>query len=329
MESPAVAVPDFSVVITCLNEERSIDEFARRLLGTIRALPQSFDVVFVDDGSEDGTYERILGIFQREPLVSAALRLFRNSGQAAAITAGLSVARGRNFVLLDSDLQLEPEELPLLLAKFAEGHDVVSGYRVNRRDSLRRRFYSKIANGIMRRASGAALRDFGCTFKVFDGRLVRAFELGPHHVFHLVELLSQAGRWADVPVTHHERRFGRSGWTLRRLLDLNTDNLIALTKRPFQYVAVLAGLGGLLLAARVLLDILHPVRILPQVSAGLLLNAILVSMLVGASIQALIGELVIRSFASLRGTPAYVVKEAVFRHRASGEGHAQGMVTQP
>jgi glycosyltransferase involved in cell wall biosynthesis len=313
MSSSAARIPDYTVVIACFNEEQSIEEFFSRLLKTIRGIDAAFEVVFVDDGSRDGTFARLLDLFEREDVVTAVLQLFSNSGQAAAITAGMNAARGRNFVLIDSDLQLDPEELPALITSFREGNDIVSGYRANRRDNIQRRLYSWIANAIIRRSSRASLRDFGCTFKIFDGRLVRAFAFGPTNVFRLLDVVIRAGRSAEVPVSHHPRRYGRSGWTLGRLLDLNTENLLMLLNRPFQYVGLAAAAGGLLLIARVLLDTVYAVHVLKDVTGGLLLNAIIVTLLVTAAIQALIGELVIRSFLSLRATPAYVVKELVTR----------------
>lgn len=309
--------PRYSVVISCFREEESIDEFMTRLVAAAESSGRDIEIIAVNDGSGDGTFERLRALFARHPRIAAVVDLFRNSGQAAGITAGIEQARGEHFVFLDSDLQLDPEELPLLLAKFEEGYDVVSGYRENRRDPLQRRIYSRFANLIMRKSSGAAFRDFGCTFKVYHGRLVRAFGLGPQKLLNQIEIISAAGRVAELPVRHHPRRYGKSGWSLSRLIDLNTDHLIDLSRRPFQYLAASTGVLALLFLLRVLLDPLISRVILKDVSHGLLLNAITIALLLTLAVQALTGELVLRSFASLRRKPAYVVREVVRREDAA------------
>lgn len=309
----AVSQPDFTVVITCFNEELSIGEFSSRLFMTLADIDATFEVVFVDDGSRDGTLACLLEAFRTEPLVSAVVSLMSNAGQAAAITAGIGAARGRNFVFMDSDLQLDPEDLPRLIAEFRAGNDVVSGYRVGRKDAFRRRVYSKVANTILRKALGVPFRDFGCTFKVIDGRLVRAFNLGPRNLLRLIDITAASRRCSEIPVKHHERRFGHSGWTLFRLIDLQTDNVVVMMKRPFQYVAAAAAIAGALLLLRVALDAFYPIRVLDDVTNGLLLNAIIVSLLIVATIQALTGELVIRSHESLRSVPAYIIRELITR----------------
>lgn len=311
-------IPRYSVIISCFREEKSIEEFMTRLVATIEASGREIEIVAVNDGSDDGTFAKLRELLTRYRQIAAVIDLFRNSGQAAGLTAGLSETRGENFVLLDSDLQLDPEELPNLLAKFEEGYDVVSGYRRDRRDPLRRRIYSRVANMIVRKASGADFRDFGCTFKVYDGRLVRAFDLGPQRMLNQIELISAAQATAEVPVSHHPRRYGRSGWSISRLLDLNTEHILDLSRRPFQYVAVSTALLALLMILRVVLDPWISRVFLNDVSHGLLLNAIVIAMLVILAVQALAGELVLRSFVSLRRNPGYIVREIVRRKDVVG-----------
>jgi glycosyltransferase involved in cell wall biosynthesis len=311
-------IPRYSIIISCYREEQSIEEFMTRLVAAIEASGREIEIVAVNDGSDDGTFAKLSELLTRYRQVAAVIDLFRNSGQAAGLTAGLSEARGENFVLLDSDLQLDPEELPKLLAKFEEGYDIVSGYRLHRRDPLRRRIYSRVANSIMRKASGADFRDFGCTFKVYDGRLVRAFDLGRQRVLNQIDLVSAAQKTAEVPVSHHPRRYGRSGWSLSRLLDLNTDHMLDLSRRPFQYVAASTALLALFMILRVVLDPWISRVFLSEVSHGLLLNAIVIAMLVTLAVQALAGELVLRSFVSLRRNPGYIVREIVRREDVGG-----------
>ncbi len=228
-------------------------------------------------------------------------------------------ARGDAWVLLDSDLQLEPGELPLLVAAYDEGFDLVSGYRKNRKDSLWRIVPSKLANMIMRRASRSTLRDFGCTFKIFNADLLRAFNLGPTHVFSNVDAIAQAGRYTEVPVTHYPRKYGRSGWTFRKLWQYNMDNLVKLSRRPFQLLAGLCFLGGVLFLLRILLGFITPGGILSEVTPGLVLNTVFFFALMILAAIAMLGEFSIRSFLMLQQNPAYIVRERLCRNEANSE----------
>jgi undecaprenyl-phosphate 4-deoxy-4-formamido-L-arabinose transferase len=308
--------PEFSVLITCYFEERSIEEFHARLSQAMRALGRSYEIIFVNDGSTDRTFEKLGAIFDSDSSVSVILDMFRNAGQLAAITAALCESRGRAILLMDSDLQLAPEEIPLLVAEYDKGYDVVSGARVNRKDSWLRIIPSKLANIIMRRATRSEFRDFGCTFKIYNARLVRAFGYGPRLLFSNVETIANAGRRCEVPVTHFPRKYGKSGWTFRKLLTYNTDNLVSLSERPFQVLAALCLAAAVLFAARILLAYIFPFRFLSAVSNGLLLNAVVISLLVTIGVMCMIGEFAIRSFLMGRNLPHYIVREIRRRENA-------------
>src|SRR5580704_11782254 len=137
---------EFSILITCYFEENSIDEFYQRLSSTLESLNRSYEIIFVNDGGRDGTWEKLKAIFAKDPHVHAIVDLFKNSGQQAAQTAALNESRGRALVYIDSDLQLAPEELPTLVAQYDRGFDLVTGYRKNRKDSLFRIIPSTLAN---------------------------------------------------------------------------------------------------------------------------------------------------------------------------------------
>jgi len=308
--------PEFSAAITCYNEEHSIDEFHARLSKALSGLGRSYEIIFINDGSADRTFEKLRDIFDRDPNVSAIADLFRNSGQAAAITAAISESRGRVILLMDSDLQLEPEELPLLVREYDKGFDVVSGARRDRRDSWLRVVPSKLANIIMRKATQSEFSDFGCTFKLFNARLVRAFEYGPHRIFSNVDLIARAARRCEIPVTHHARRYGKSGWTFRKLFRYNMDNIVSLSERPFQILAILCLSFATLFGLRILMGTVLPIRILGSVTNGLLLNVILISLLITVGIMSMIGEFAIRSFVIGRNLPFYVIREV--QRRAPG-----------
>lgn len=305
--------PDLSVIITCHFEEQSIDEFHDRLDRVLGSLGRSYEIVFVNDGSTDGTLRKLHGIFQTNPRVHAVVDLFRNSGQQAAITAGMERARGKAMLLMDSDLQLAPEEIPMLVATYDKGYDIVSGYRANRRDSFFRRVPSSLANVIMRKASRSSFRDFGCTFKIYNATLVRACGLGSHHIMSNVELARMSERRAEVAVTHHPRKYGRSGFTFAKLWRYNADNLVILSQRPFQLLGALCLAVAALFTVRVVSGFFWPGRILGEVTNGLVLNAIVIGLLVTLAVLSVIGEFTIRTFMTSQRLPAYIVRDVLTR----------------
>lgn len=315
-ESPAT-LPSLSVVISCYFEEKSIDEFYSRLAKTLKSCGWTYEMIFVNDGSTDATFTKLKEIFSKDPSVSTIINLFKNSGQTAGITAGISEAAGRYVVLIDSDLQLDPEQLPELLVEAESGADVVTGYRALRHDSAYRKLVSKIGNFIMRRVSRANLRDFGCTFKIYRAGLLRGLHYGPNKIFQTVEVIGHAQTVREVPVNHHPRRYGTSGWTFWRLFELNLENLLYAPGRPFQVIMLLTVVLGLLLGIRVSLSFVLDFSILTTITNGLLLHAIIVALLAQVSILSLVGELVIRSFQRLQGSPRYIVRE-MYRRNADG-----------
>ena len=310
-EGPQV---DLSVIITCYFEEQSIDIFYERLSNTLKSLGRSYEIIFINDGSTDKTFEKLRRIFDSDQHVTAVIDLFKNTGQGNARTPGIMIAKGKAMVAIDSDLQLDPEELPRLVREFDKGYDIVTGYRENRHDTLWRKLPSKIANVIMRKASGTKLRDFGCTFKIFDMRLVRGFEFGPFKPWKPVPVIAKAGRIAEVPVSHHSRKFGKSGWTFKKLFAYNVENMVSLSERPFQILGLLClgfALAGLL---RLMTEMIFPISLLPRVTTGLLLNVLVIGFLVIISVLAAIGEFTIRNFIKEQNAPAFIIRE-IYKRR--------------
>ena len=305
--------PEFSVIITCYFEEKSIDEFYGRLSKALESLGRSHEIIFVNDGSTDKTFEHLKAIFEKDPKVSAVIDLFKNAGQAAAMTAGFTHARGRHFVFMDSDLQLDPGELPLLVAKYDEGYDLVSGCRKNRRDSLSRVLPSKIANMIMRKVSKSKLTDFGCTFKVYNAALIRAFDYGPFKPWRPAYVIAQAQRCVEVPITHYPRKYGKSGWTFRKLFAYNMDNLVGISDRLFQYLSVFCLIFALLFVARITLAWLLPFSILTQITNGLILNVLVLSLVMILGVLSVVGEFLIRTYNTTQRYPAYIIREIAKR----------------
>src|SRR4051812_3092810 len=171
------ATPDLSIVIPLFNEEGTIDELHRRLTAVLAAIGRPYEIVFVDDGSSDGTYFALCALGAGDPSIRL-IKLARNYGQTAALAAGFDRAAGEVIVAMDGDLQHAPEDLPRLLAKLDEGYDIVSGWRERRVDNYwTRRLPSRVANWLVAKLSGVDLHDFGTTFKAYRAHVVKRIAL--------------------------------------------------------------------------------------------------------------------------------------------------------
>ncbi len=200
--------PAVSVIVPVFNEEENISILQSELRAALDGL--DYEIVFVDDGSLDCTVERI----ETAPNV-LLIRFEKNTGQSAAIYAGLQAARGANAVLIDGDLQNDPADIPRLLAEVARGADLVCGYRINRQDTLVKRLTSRIANAVRGRFTKDGVRDTGCTLKAIRRECISA--LVPFKGMHrfIPALIKGAGyRLVEIPVNHRPRRFGQSKYGL-------------------------------------------------------------------------------------------------------------------
>jgi len=223
LAAPAV---ELSVVLPLYNERDNIAALLDRLAGVLRGLGLSHEVVCVDDGSIDGTFEAVRACAERTPGLRC-IRLARNFGQTAAIMAGAEHARGEIIVTMDGDGQNDPADIPRLLDKLAEGYDVVSGWRVHRRDRFDRVFVSRIANAIASRISGVKLNDYGCTLKAYRRDMLSGLRLyGELHRFIPVFSRWEGGRIAELEVAHHPRRHGRSKYGYGRIVKVVLDLLL-------------------------------------------------------------------------------------------------------
>ena len=200
--------PAVSVIVPVFNEEENISILQSELRAALDGL--DYEIVFVDDGSVDCTVERI----ETAPNV-LLIRFEKNTGQSAALYAGLQAARGANAVLIDGDLQNDPADIPRLLAEIARGADLVCGYRINRQDTLVKRLTSRIANAVRSRFTKDGVRDTGCTLKAIRRECISA--LVPFKGMHrfIPALIKGAGyRLVEIPVNHRPRRFGQSKYGL-------------------------------------------------------------------------------------------------------------------
>jgi glycosyltransferase involved in cell wall biosynthesis len=207
-----------SVVVPVYNEERSVALLADELDSALQPLGIPWETIFVDDGSTDGTLAALTRLHAaRDDVV--VVRLRRNFGKAAALAAGFAQVRGDVIVTIDGDLQDDPAEIPHLLAKLEEGFDLVSGWKSNRRDPLRRRILSRIFNTVTRWISGVRLHDMNCGLKAYRPEVVRGLRLyGELHRFIPVLAQQRGFRVAELPVNHRPREHGRSRYGIERYL---------------------------------------------------------------------------------------------------------------
>ncbi len=249
---------DISVVVPVYNEEECIEALCDRLHESLSRLGRTYEIILVDDGSRDRTWERMRAAAARLSNFRL-LRFRRNFGQTAAMSAGFDAARGDVVITLDADLQNDPADIPLLLERMNPGVDVVSGWRKDRKDPfLTRRLPSMIANGLISRITGVALHDYGCTLKAYRREVIKNVRLyGEMHRFIPALASWVGGGIEEVVVRHHPRRFGKSKYglsrTFRVILDLMTVKfLLRYSMGPMQMFGKIGSLfaapGALMLA---------------------------------------------------------------------------------
>jgi glycosyltransferase involved in cell wall biosynthesis len=252
---------DLTVVVPMFNEIDNVDPALDEILGVVSKLDLDTEVIVVDDGSTDGTAER-LAHWAGDPRVRV-IRFRRNFGQTAAISAGFDHARGRRVVLIDGDQQNDPADIPRMLSVMDQGFDVVSGWRANRQDKLLlRRIPSGLANRLISRITGTRLHDYGCTLKVYDAEVVRHLRLyGELHRFIPALAAMSGAKVEELAVNHRPRTRGTSKYgisrTVRVVLDLITVKfLLSYLARPMQFFGRL-GLGafGLAVASALMIPV--------------------------------------------------------------------------
>ena len=227
-----------SIVIPVYNEIESLPILHQQLHEALDSFPEAWEAIFVDDGSSDGSLAVLVKLAADDRAHTSVIAFRRNFGQTAAMAAGFEHARGDVVIPMDADLQNDPADIPMLVAKMAEGYDVVSGWRKARQDTLTRKIPSRIANGIISRITGVALHDYGCTLKAYRREIVQRFRLyGEMHRFIPVYARAAGARIVEVPVRHHARRFGKAkyglGRTIKVILDLFTVRLLTgFTTKP-------------------------------------------------------------------------------------------------
>jgi undecaprenyl-phosphate 4-deoxy-4-formamido-L-arabinose transferase len=305
--------PYISVVIPVFNEEENLLELGERLISTLTAMNRAFEIILVDDGSTDNSWQVLTRLHQQYPEHIRALQFHRNFGQHQAIFAGFQAARGQVMVTLDADLQNPPEEIPKLVAKLEEGYDTVGGWRENRQDSWCRKLPSLSVNYLMSKVTGVKLRDYGCMLRAYRREVVDSINQCQESSSFIPALANlYAHRVAEIPVGHAERERGRSKYSLIKLIRLNFDLMTGFSNLPIHLV----GLMGITIAVLGLLFgfflFIRRLFVGPEVEGVFTLFAILF-VFVGLNTLglALVGAYVGRIYREVRQRPRFVIRQTL------------------
>jgi glycosyltransferase involved in cell wall biosynthesis len=243
--------PMISAVIPLYNEEENIPELCRRLVDVLDSMGARYEILFVDDGSTDGSYARLVEI-KRENENIKIVKFRRNFGQTAAIHAGFDYAQGEIIATLDADLQNDPQDIPDMIMKLNDQDlDVVCGWRYQRRDKLHKKIMSRFANGLRRRLTGETIHDSGCTLRVYRKESVRDLDLYGEMHRYIPALLTWRGfRVGEHKVVHHERYRGQTKYNWRRLTRGFFDLMVVAFWQRYSFRPVhIFGILGFILAA--------------------------------------------------------------------------------
>ncbi len=307
-----------SLVVPIYNEFENIPILYKEIITAFSDI-KDWEVIFVDDGSIDGSSDELKKIAKEDPLHVKVIIFRRNFGQTAALSAGIDKSSGKIITLMDGDLQNDPKDIPLMINKLNEGYDVVSGWRKDRKDNIIRKIPSKIANRLIGKVTHVHLHDYGCTLKVYRSEVIKEFHLyGEMHRFIPAYAYSVGAKICELPVTHHPRIHGKSKYGLERtmkvILDLITVKFLSsYSDKPIYLFGgtglTLSGISGLVLLFLVIRRIFWKVSIMSsplfQLSAMIFILGFM-SLLMG-----LIAELLARTYHESQGKPTYHILDEI------------------
>jgi len=319
-----------SVVIPIHNEELSILPLYDRLTAVMEGVRKPYEILFVDDASTDRSFDLLANLVETDHRLKV-IRLRRNFGQTAALSAGFDEAQGSVVITLDGDLQHAPEDIPALLAKIDEGYDIASGWRKERIDNaVTRRIPSRIANWLMAKVSGVELRDFGTTFKAYRAEILKEVHLyGELHRFIPALASFYGARIAEVPIRNVLRTNGASHYGLSRTFNVMFDIitikfLLKYFTRPMHFFGRLGLLGTL--SGVGILGTLGILRIIGRAQLGdhaplMLLGALLLLTGLVMFSTGLLGEVLMRTYFESQGRRIYAVREVRCRREQVTPGN--------
>jgi glycosyltransferase involved in cell wall biosynthesis len=315
-----VQTPEVSVVVPLFNEADNILPLYHALHHAMALIGRRWEVIFVDDGSTDSTYPVLCDLHAQAKALVRVLRLRRNFGQTAALSAGFDAARAPVIVSMDGDMQNDPSDIESLLKTLDDGYDVVSGWRVHRQEGFwLRRLPSRLANWLISRITGIHLHDYGCTLKAYRADVVKELRLyGEMHRFIPALIGGNGARIAELPVQHHARRHGRSKYglsrTLRVIFDLMTVKFwLSFLTRPLQIFGLLGvatgGLGVLICLYLAVLKLgwQEPLAQRPLLMLGVLLLVVGVQFIC----MGILAEIQTRTYHESSNKPIYTLRDVL------------------
>jgi dolichol-phosphate mannosyltransferase len=308
-----------SIIVPVFNEEDSIEPLVRSLVSVLRRIGREFEIILVNDGSTDRSAEKLSSAAAEYSEIKV-IEFRNNTGQTAALMAGIDYASGDILITIDADLQNDPEDIPLLLKKLDEGIDVVSGWRTDRQDApIRRTFVSRAANILISYISGVRLHDYGCTLKVYRKEVLGGMRLyGEMHRFVPIYASWMGAKVVELPVRHHARRFGKSKYGLDRTVKVILDLVVVkffsryLVKPIYVFGAfgLWCILGGFLTLCYALFLKFYESTSLIQTPLPVL-AAILVLIGVTSILLGLLAEIMVRTYFESRGMRSYNVRKLI------------------
>lgn len=321
---PEAVEPTISVLIPVFNERDSLDPLFRELSASLGGLGRGYEIIFVNDGSTDGSDERLDEVAKADPERVTVLHFRRNFGQTAALTAAIDHAAGEILIPLDADGQNDPADIPRLIAKLDEGYDLVSGWRRDRQDAFARRVIpSRVANWLTRKITGAPIHDLGCSLKAYRREIIDDVKLyGEMHRFLPVYASLQGARIAEIDVHHRPRVAGRSKYGLERIGKVILDLLLVkfLASYSAKPIHLFGGFGLFCLAASLLpigLAIYFKFAPFPEQQKDFVETPLpvmaAVTILVGflSLFQGLLAEILNRTYFESQGKRTYSLKRVV------------------
>jgi glycosyltransferase involved in cell wall biosynthesis len=308
-----------SVVIPVYNEEETLPYLKKAVDEALKDSTFTWQAILVDDGSRDKSWQLMREIAIADPAHYQVIALRRNFGQTAAIAAGIDHADGDVIVLMDADLQNDPIDIPMLVARIEEGYDVVSGWRIKRQDNLFRRLPSKMANGLISRVTGVHLHDYGCTLKAYRREVLTGFRLyGEMHRFIPVYANTVGARILEVKVNHHARKFGKANYglerTLKVLLDLFTVKFLSEYSNKPIYLFGGTGIGMMAISIVALLYLfIRRVFFAISVLGSPIFQVATMIFILGfqSILMGLIAELLVRTYHESQNKTTYTVREII------------------
>lgn len=308
---------NLSLVIPVYNEQDNLPMLFEAIYTIMKSMNRTWEAILVDDGSRDKSLDILKEYAEKDPTHIRVVSFRRNFGQTAATAAGIDYSSGEIIVLLDADMQNDPADIPLLLAKLDEGYDLVSGWRKYRQDNaITRNFPSMVANKIISWVTGVHLHDYGCTLKAYRREVLEGFRLyGEMHRFIPVYASSVGAKITEMPVRHHPRRFGKTKYGMERtvkvILDLFTVKfLVSYSAKPI-YVFGSAG-GFLILSSAVLMAYLFIRRVFFEVAIStsplLPLTAMFFILGFQSILMGLIAEMLVRTYHESQRKPTYTIR---------------------